>query len=166
MKHFLSNLNYLSFLLLLPIGLHAQEKTNLSGRVINQQGQPLPYATVLIRNSTQGSVSNSGTTDEKGIYQFSVAAADSAYIEVSMLGYVKKNIAIAAKQSTRIQDLVLSPDPHVLTEVVVQARKNKITRKIDYSGQCRAEFGRCRTFFHSPVFHLAGGICPEWANLC
>lgn len=124
-------LSYLTFLLLLPISLHAQKKTNLSGKIVNDKGHPLPYATVLVRKTAKGPITNSTTSDENGLYQLSLAAADSAYIEISLLGYFKKNSAIATKQGTTLKDLVLSPDPNVLSEVVVQARKNKITRKID-----------------------------------
>ncbi|MGB3066496.1 outer membrane beta-barrel protein [Sphingobacterium thalpophilum] len=127
----MNKLNYISLILLLPITVLAQQKKNLSGRVVDEQGQPLSYVTVIAREGTKHVITNSTITDEKGIYQLSTATADSVYLEVKMLGFITKNIAISTNQSTVAQDLVLTTDPNVLNEVVVQARRNKITRKTD-----------------------------------
>lgn len=71
--------------------IYAQSgQTSVSGSVLNDGGEPIEYASVVIKNS-----SNGGYTDEKGAYSFEAQPGTNTVI-VSALGYqtVEKTIAI------------------------------------------------------------------------
>lgn len=88
----------------------AQHKV-VKGKVQDENGSPLPKASILVKGSKTGISSNND-----GSFQLSVPA--NATLIVSAIGYIKSEVKIAA------QDLItitLLPDSHSLNEVVVTA---------------------------------------------
>lgn len=108
-------------LLLLCSIVVAQTKT-LTGRVVNEVGDPLIGATIKIKGSTIAT-----TTDDKGAFSIDVAT-DALSLEVSFIGYATKEAPIVGSDMT-IQ-LQLDSDQG-LDEVVVigygTARKRDLT---------------------------------------
>ncbi|MDR1524539.1 MAG: SusC/RagA family TonB-linked outer membrane protein, partial [Tannerella sp.] len=79
----------------------------ITGYVYNADGDPLPGVTVLVRGTTNGTV-----TDADGQFTFNVPAG--AMLEISYIGFVKQTVA--ATDNLRI---VLEEDVEQLDEVVV-----------------------------------------------
>ena len=88
----------------------AQELT-VSGSVTDQTGYPLEGATVLVRGTTNGTV-----TDSEGNYK--IKAAENAELVVSYLGYLSQVKEINGR--SRI-DFVLDEDSNYLDDVIVVA---------------------------------------------
>ena len=87
----------------------AQEKT-ISGVVSDDQGMPLPAATVLVKGTSNGT-----STDFDGNYSITANAGD--VLVFSYVGYANKEVAVAASNSISV---TLQPD-NTLDEVVVTA---------------------------------------------
>lgn len=102
-------------------GANAQDRT-VSGKVSGADKQALPGVTVLIKGTTQGTI-----TDAKGGYSIGVPATDAVLI-FSFVGYNSTEIN-TAKQS--VIDVTLQQNDQQLSEVVVvgygTVRKSDLT---------------------------------------
>ena len=82
---------------------------NVSGRITDETGEPLPGATVLVIGSTIGTV-----TDLQGNYSLTLPNG-STHISVSFVGYVTQEIPVHSSDL----NVRLAPDVSQLSEVVV-----------------------------------------------
>ena len=111
----------ISLILLLSIltfTIHAQSKGALKGKVIDQEnGSELPGATIAIKGSSYGTVS-----DIYGDYYLPLDAG-SHTLEVRYLGYkeVTLEVEIQAKE-VRQQDFLMEADAFLVSEVVITAQ--------------------------------------------
>ena len=117
MKHTAKNLLLLVVLLTATATAWAQSRGNLTGRVTDESGAPLPGATVLIKGTTLGTA-----TELDGYYTLrGITPGDSVTVTVDYLGYtpVSRKVKIEAgktatvnftmKQlSTKIEGVVVS----------------------------------------------------------
>ncbi|GGF13145.1 SusC/RagA family TonB-linked outer membrane protein [Hymenobacter cavernae] len=97
-------------LLSLP-GLVQAQTTTVSGKVTDAKGTSLPGVTVIVRGTKQGL-----STDAEGRY--SVAAADTATLVFSSIGYTPQTIRIGGRSAINV---TLSENTQALDEVVVTA---------------------------------------------
>lgn len=101
----------IGFLLLaLPqTGLFAQ--ASVSGKVINEKGDPLSGASILVKGTKQGT-----STNESGIFNLNVPAANATLV-VTFAGFKVKEVALGGKSSVTIQLEQISSSE--LSDVVV-----------------------------------------------
>lgn len=62
-------------------------RAGVRGQVINQQKQPLEFATVLLRRAGDSTLVGSLLSDEQGRFQFGQLAAGRYYVHIKQLGY-------------------------------------------------------------------------------
>lgn len=103
MHHYLFTL----LLLLGPVCLVGQK--TVSGTVVDNQGQPLIGATVIITGTSRGTA-----TDVEGNYELKAAPTDS--LQISYTGY---GSVIAAVGTRTVIDFTLSTDVELLDKVIV-----------------------------------------------
>lgn len=65
------------------------QDTDIKGKVVNQDNQPVVSASVYLMSSTANVLIKSAVTDENGVYTIIKAPKGSYYIEVSSVGYGK-----------------------------------------------------------------------------
>ncbi|WP_230679906.1 TonB-dependent receptor [Pontibacter rufus] len=82
---------------------------NVTGKVVDENGGPLPGATVLIKGTDKGTVTNT-----QGVFVLQ-NVAEEAVLEISFLGYLKKEVQVAADLGT----IQLEVNEAKLEEVVV-----------------------------------------------
>ena len=99
----------LIFLFLASASVFAQEVT-ISGTITDENGNPLPGATVQIKGTTRGAV-----TDLNGQYSIAVSGADDILV-FHFVGYQETETTV---QNQTTIDLSLEPDILGLDEVVV-----------------------------------------------
>ncbi|VXD12722.1 SusC/RagA family TonB-linked outer membrane protein [Marinoscillum sp. 108] len=92
--------------------LYAQERT-ISGQVVDDNGESLPGVNVVLKGSTQGTI-----TDLDGNYKVPLNGDDDAILVFSFIGMQTKEMAIGGRS---VLDVTLSQDVTQLTEVVVTA---------------------------------------------
>jgi TonB-linked SusC/RagA family outer membrane protein len=85
-------------------------KSIVKGRVTDQQNSPLPGVSVLIRGTTNGTV-----TDANGAYQLNVEEAEAVLV-FSFIGYITEQVAVSGRAQV---DVMLVPSIANLNEVVV-----------------------------------------------
>lgn len=99
------------------------QNTVVTGKVIDENGEPLPGVSVTIKNATVGT-----TTNVDGIFSLNVPTQYSGgSLVFSFLGYVKKEIAINGKSEINTS---LLPDQTSLDEVVVVGYGTQLKRDL------------------------------------
>jgi len=97
--------------LITPFLLVAQNgKIKISGKVLDEANQPLPGATVVLKNSNQSVI-----TDFDGKFDFLVSTQNAVF-NVSFLGYKTKEVSSNGKTTL---DIKLEPESESLNTVVV-----------------------------------------------
>lgn len=92
----------------------------LSGRVLDENQNGLPGASILVKNTTKGT-----SADAEG--NFSITVSGSGVLTISSLGYEPQEFAFNGSTSTL--EAVLKPDARLLGEVVVTALGIKRDKK-------------------------------------
>ena len=93
----------------------AQARFTLSGTVTDSKGEPIPAATITIKDSTNGTY-----TDAKGKYSLTVSAGKYV-LEISMLGYESQEQPIEVN-SNKTLDIVLSESSVKVGSVMVYGK--------------------------------------------
>ncbi len=128
-KHYISTITLIFFtsVFLSPSFSHAQ--SSISGTVIDETGEPLTGANVIIKGTTTGSV-----TDLDGNFKITLPDDRSEItLVVSFLGYSKKEVPV---NGASVLNISLLPDIRQLGEVVVTAFGVEQEKKaINYSVQ-------------------------------
>ena len=88
-----------------------QVQINISGIVKDENGEPLPGATILEKETNTGT-----TTNIDGTFQLN--CKEDATLVISYLGYISKEIQVGNRSTIDVQ---LDPDIEQLTEIVVTA---------------------------------------------
>ncbi|WP_026808508.1 DUF5686 family protein [Arenibacter latericius] len=103
-----------TFLLLLLFGTLqcAFSQTKVGGVVVDEEGEPVAFANVLFRNSTEGTITN----DDGRFYMESDNTHDTLLI--SFLGYESQEIALTAKTTVKMRVVMLEASEQ-LNEVVL-----------------------------------------------
>ncbi|SHJ24249.1 TonB-dependent receptor [Bacteroides stercorirosoris] len=87
-----------------------QQKTKVSGAVIDETGEPIIGANVVVKGTTNG-----GTTDLDGRFFLEVDHLPVTLI-VSYIGYVRQEIKVTSGKMLKVE---MSPDINLMEEVVV-----------------------------------------------
>ncbi|WP_375586507.1 SusC/RagA family TonB-linked outer membrane protein [Cyclobacterium xiamenense] len=143
MKKILPSLFVLVLMVVATISL-AQSIT-VSGTVFDENETPLPGVSILIKNSTSGTV-----TDLDGRYQIEVPGSNSVLV-YSFLGYFKQEITVGNQRSI---DVSLQPDMSDLSEVVVVGYGDQ--RRINLTGSVESIDGAAIS--RQPVFQASQAL--------
>lgn len=113
--------NYLSILVLISNlfiynALAQSEKITIEGKVKVVNGHALPFSTVAIKNTNQGTVTN-----ENGFFSLNVMSLPVVLV-VSNLGYKTTEVTLNSISDTKNNSIELEPEQHKLNEVVVSSK--------------------------------------------
>jgi len=100
----------------------------ISGKVIDENGNPVPYATVMIKGTKLG-----GMADSTGIFEIENPLKKEIIIEVSSVGYETKEVPVS-KKTGNTNDLLVQLARQVMGEVDVVAYSYRTMGKISVSG--------------------------------
>ncbi len=103
-----------------PMGKVIRQQKSVSGKVTDSSGQPIPGASVVIKGTTTGTI-----TDTKGVYSLS-NISENTILQISFIGMKSRNIPVGSKS---VIDIVLEPDNQAIGEVVVTALGMKREKK-------------------------------------
>ena len=95
---------------------------NLIGRVTDEEGQPMEFATVSLRSLPDSSIVAGCITDAKG--QFCIERKNAGdFIQISSIGYGTKNLPVSA--FTTSQTIKMQIEANLLNEIVVSKTRPK-----------------------------------------
>ncbi|WP_370520893.1 SusC/RagA family TonB-linked outer membrane protein [Bacteroides sp. 214] len=97
-----------------------QQSKSITGKVVDAQGEPIIGASVLVKGTSNGAITNLD-----GVFNLNAVQSGSTLI-VSFVGYTPKEVAIGAANSYNI---ILVEDTQILEEVVITAMGIKKEKK-------------------------------------
>ncbi|HUH46553.1 MAG TPA: carboxypeptidase-like regulatory domain-containing protein, partial [Arenibacter sp.] len=106
----MKKIKFLMFVLLFGVSMASWAQTTITGTVVDEGNVPLPGATVLEKNTLNGT-----TTDFDGNFTLQVADGN-AVLKVSFLGFTTLEMPLSGKNNVSI---MLKVDSSELDEVVV-----------------------------------------------
>ena len=112
----------------LEVSAQTSPTFSLTGQVVNDQGEPVDYATVQLRHQQDSTRFYGAITDEEGKFTLTVPKGDYQ-LRISFLGYQEYSQELAVNGKTDLGKLEMSTSAVNLQEVVVTA--NLITREAD-----------------------------------
>ena len=108
-------------LIIFPIFLFGQtiEAGNLKGKITTADEQPAAYVSVLIKNSTIGTI-----TDENGNFEFRKIKPGQYILYISLLGYSDQEIEVTLKQNETVNlKIQLKQTYAELQNIILEATK-------------------------------------------
>jgi len=86
-------------------------QTILRGKVVDEEGKPIPGVTIKLKNGTGG-------TQTRANGEFTISYNQAGVLSISAIGYERKEVNITSQTSVEV---TLLPDNKILNEVVVTA---------------------------------------------
>jgi len=110
----------------------AQKTAKLSGKVVDEKGQALPFAVVRVLNSPDTTVVKSGSTNVDGEFIFDQLKVGNYQLLISIMGYkARKTAAFELNDDLKMANIAMENDAKQLKEVSVQGRKPYIEHQMD-----------------------------------
>jgi hypothetical protein len=108
-------------------GIYCQQPDYIRGKVIDSKtSHPVPYATVHLKNSQVGVISNA----EGDFRILNNPGFQSDSLIVSCIGFHRLSVAFRVLKTAEMNNLKLVPNIYVLNEVKVMARKKRLSPEI------------------------------------
>jgi TonB-linked SusC/RagA family outer membrane protein len=122
----------------------SQQPSRITGQVVGTNGEAIVGANVIVKGTFTGTV-----TDYDG--NFSMEAGANTILEISYIGYVKKEVAVDNRKHLQI---VLTEDSQALDEVVVVGYG--VQKKVNLSGAVQAVSGEAIS--NRPITNVNRGL--------
>jgi len=112
----------------------AQTNGKISGKVIANNGNPLPYASITLHKQ-DGQILKNTLSDTLGLFNFNQVAHGSYYIKITAMGfkaYQSKNVNLLSDNNhLNLGTLSLTEDFKILNAVTIKSQKKLIEQDID-----------------------------------
>ena len=120
----MNKLFQLIFALLLPLSMMSQN-VNVTGQIVGNQGESLPYASVVFRNLTDSLGLFGALCDENGIFAIEVPR-ENYVVEISFVGMETKFIDVSLEASEGDKDMgVIEISTDILLDEIVVSGNRK-----------------------------------------
>ncbi len=123
------------FLFLFVSILTNAQTFTLSGKVVDKENDPLPGASVLIKETKQGT-----STDFNGLFQFKVSQG-SYTLSISFIGFKTIEKTVVLSENTSVE-IILVSEENVLDEVLVKAVRANSNIPVTYSNLSKKEIAK------------------------
>ncbi len=90
---------------------------SISGRVIDEQGAPLPYASIIVRNTDIGAVSN-----QEGYFRIQLQPNTNYQLRIQYVGYRTRDTTILTRTGDIMINIKLSPESLTLPTVTIDGQ--------------------------------------------
>ena len=118
---------FISVCVFISVGLSAQ---TVSGKLIDENSQPLPYANVVLLSLPDSAFVSGATSDDKGNFVLKDLSARSYLLQVSYIGYQPQSILLEnLDRKINLGDIRLVQDAVSLQGVTVTG--SNVMEKID-----------------------------------
>ncbi len=125
----------LTIALLATMNSFAQNSGSVTGVVLDEKSEILPFTNVLLLNAKDSTLAKAVTSDIDGKFLIENAAFNNYLLKISMVGYgeiyTPKFILNEANPSFKFEPIKLSMQTQMLKEVSVTAKKPFIEQQID-----------------------------------
>lgn len=110
----------------------AQQKSTVKGIVVDESGQPIPFATISVLAAKDSSTIANQFTKENGAFEFSGLSMANYLFKISVVGYSTTFQAFSLTETiTDLGKVQVKNADNVLNEVVVKGNKEPVAVKKD-----------------------------------
>jgi hypothetical protein len=134
--------------LLFAIGLNGQ---SIKGLVLDQDGNPLSFATIYVKETGSGSISN-----EQGKYELKLPPGEYN-LTFQFLGYATQQIRVALADETITRDIVLNQQAYLLGETEIRSGKEDPAYAIMRKAIAKSAYHRQQVDHYTCEVYLKGG---------
>lgn len=145
--------NLLTLLLLFYCQLlFGQSKSNITGRVVDEENNPVQFVHVQVFKSSLGAV-----TDADGRFEIRGLTAGQYKLEISHLGYLSQQITTSSSSDISV---VLKENPHFLPQVYIVGNRDQLFTKTPGSVSFldQTELNRIKPLSGNEVFRKVPGL--------
>jgi len=124
----------LPFLFLALTSFSQSPETGLKGRVVDENQEPIPFATLSLFHLTDSTMAKAGYSLEDGSFLFTHIAAGTYFLNISYVGYdtyILTPIEVENNTITQLNQIAMLPFTTELGEVVVTTTKPLVEVKPD-----------------------------------
>lgn len=114
----------------LSITSYAQDLT-ISGTVVDDANQPIPYANAVLYTSDESKVINGSSTNDEGQFSIGNLALGEYVVKLSFIGFESVSTPISLTKTTDVGVIILKIASETLGEVTVNSKKPKFTKQAD-----------------------------------
>lgn len=129
MKKF--SFTFLTLFLLTTLSF-GQTDGNITGKILDQEGQPLPSASVAIYDSTQSNILTGQSSNKNGT--FSIEIDPGQYVlKITYVSFQPsiKNVRVQSGETTDLGTITMAPSSQNLGEVFVRAESSQMQMNFD-----------------------------------
>jgi len=112
------------------ICLSAFAQNSITGTVIDENNDPIFFATVAIYNAADSTLIKAESTDDNGSYVLTDLAAADYYLTASMLSYADQTQSISLSQDGKM-DSALATDANLLTTIEIKDKAPLLEQRAD-----------------------------------
>ena len=114
----------------LSITSYAQDLT-ISGTVVDDANQPIPYANAVLYTSDESKVINGSSTNDEGQFSIGNLALGEYVVKLSFIGFESVSTPISLTKTTDVGVIILKIASETLGEVTVNAKKPTVDKLAD-----------------------------------
>ena len=124
---------YVFYFVLLLFCTPILSQNTIEGSIKISSNEPLSFASVVLKTSTEKVFVAGTVSDEKGFFVLSKINPGTYILEIGMLGYVPKIIEniVVKDQNIVLESNILKEAAQTIDEIHVSARKTMYERKVD-----------------------------------
>ena len=108
---------------------------SITGVITDDTKQPVPYASLILKNKSDSSLVKTTFTNNTGVFEFNKIKTGTYFIEIKMIGFepfYKDGLTISIKENMiSLGSLKLSPAIKLLNNVTITGQKPFIERRAD-----------------------------------
>jgi hypothetical protein len=124
----------LFFLLMLFSATTMWSQTHsLSGEILDEEGKPLSFASVLLLNPADSTLQFFGITNQQGLFDIKTIKENNYLLQISFMGYqtLYRSITIPLKGGNNLGTILMKPSPVDVGEVKVVGERVPLMIKKD-----------------------------------
>lgn len=108
------------------------DQYSLSSKIIDENGDPIPFANVVVYDQSDSSLVKGGSTGFSGEFKFELTNG-TYYLQISFLSYrsLQKSDLIIKDVDLNLKPIQLEPNTQLLDEVEVVAERSQMELKLD-----------------------------------
>lgn len=105
---------------------------NVTAKVIQQNGEPVPFAGALLTSTIDSLAYKTATADENGVLVFEKITAGDYKLKITSIGFADAEKAVTVTASDiNLGNIILAESARQLDEVVLNSKRPIVKRKID-----------------------------------
>lgn len=113
------------------VGISFSQTFEISGKVINTSNEVIPFANILLLNSTDSTFVQGASADENGRFSLKEVAPNLYLLQASYVGRGSQPLALDIRGDVKLGALIIPLESQNLEEVVVTAKRPTVQRLSD-----------------------------------